>query len=198
MSSSSSSPGADPALARLGNLAGAWALALSDRVTSAAAAAAGRGGQAPAALVALDQFAEGSTIERLSQVLGLTHSAAVRLIDALVVDGHVVRSHRAGDRRSVALRLTPAGQATAQRVARARAAALQEAITGLSDDQRLALTGLAEQLTADLAALRLEQRAAGEPPAGGWLCRLCDFRACGRLEGRCPAAARARRGWPPR
>ena len=50
---------ADPALARLANLLGAWTLAVSDRVTAAAGAAAGRGGQAPAAIVALDQFAEG-------------------------------------------------------------------------------------------------------------------------------------------
>ena len=92
MSSRSSSPGADPATARLSNLLGAWALAVSDRVGAAAAATAGRGGQAPAALVALHQFAGGSTIEELRQVLGLSHSAAVRLIDGLVADGHVAGS----------------------------------------------------------------------------------------------------------
>jgi hypothetical protein len=50
---------------------------------------------------------------------------------------------------------------------------------------------MAERLTSDLAALRLEERAVGNTPTAGWLCRLCDFDACGRREGRCPAARRA-------
>jgi DNA-binding MarR family transcriptional regulator len=188
MSSSSSSPTADPDLGRLANLLGAWALAVSDRITAAAAVAAGRGGQAPAALVALDQFADGRTIEELSAVLGLTHSATVRLVDALVADGRVARRRRSGDRRAVAIRLTPSGRATARRIIWARGQAVQEVLGGLTAAQRRSLTGMAERLTGDLATLRLEQRAAGEVPAGGWLCRMCDFEACGRPEGRCPAA----------
>ena len=191
MSSSSSSPTADPDLGRLANLLGAWSLAVSDRVTAAAATAAGRGGQAPAALVALDQFAEGSTIDQLSGVLALTHSATVRLVDALVSDGHVARRRRAGDRRAVALRLTASGRAAARRVTRARAQAVRTSLEGLSDAQRRSLTAMAERLTSDLAALRLEERAVGNPPPAGWLCRLCDFEACGRPVGRCPAARRA-------
>ena len=191
MSSSSSSPTADLDLGRLANLLGAWSLAVSDRVTAAAATAAGRGGQAPAALVALDQFAEGSTIDQLSGVLALTHSATVRLVDALVSDGHVARRRRAGDRRAVALRLTASGRAAARRVTRARAEAVRTALEGLSDAQRRSLTAMAERLTSDLAALRLEERAVGNAPPAGWLCRLCDFDACGRREGRCPAARRA-------
>jgi DNA-binding MarR family transcriptional regulator len=193
MSSRSSSPGADAELGRLANLLAAWALAVSDRVTAAAAEAAGRGGQAPAALVALHQFAGGGTIEDLRQVLGLTHSAAVRLIDALVADGHVARRQSRGDRRSVALALTPRGRAAARRTLRARARAVERTLDGLTDAQQRSLTMLAERLTSDMAGLRLAARAEGGPPAGGWLCRLCDFETCGRPEGRCPAAARARR-----
>ncbi len=191
MSSSSSSPSADPDLPRLANLLGAWSLAVADRIAAAATAAAGRGGQAPAALVALDQFAEGSTIDELSAVLGLTHSATVRLVDALQADGHVVRGGRAGDRRAVALRLTSSGRAAARRVTRARGEAVQHVLGGLTDAQCRALTAMAERLTSDLAGLRLDQRRAGELPPGGWLCRMCDFAACGRPEGRCPAAGRA-------
>jgi DNA-binding MarR family transcriptional regulator len=191
MSSSSSSRTADPDLARLANLLGAWSLAVSDRITAAAALAAGRGGQAPAALVALDEFAEGSTIEQLSGVLGLTHSATVRLIDALGADGHVARRRRTGDGRAVAVRLTASGRAAARRITRARAEAVKGALAGLSEAQRRSLTAMAERLTADLAGLRLEERAEGTAPAGGWMCRLCDFGACGRPEGRCPAAVRA-------
>jgi DNA-binding MarR family transcriptional regulator len=191
MSSSSSSPTAEADLTRLANLLGAWSLAVSDRITAAAAVAAGRGGQAPAALVALDQFAEGRTIEELSAVLGLTHSATVRLVDALAADGNVARRRRTGDRRAVAIQLTPAGRATARRITRARRQAVQGVLGGLSSAQRRSLTAMAERLTGDLASLRLEQRAAGEVPAGGWLCRMCDFEACGRPAGRCPAATAA-------
>jgi MarR family transcriptional regulator, negative regulator of the multidrug operon emrRAB len=192
MSSSSSSPSADPAPGRLANLLGAWSLAVADRITAAAAAAAGRGGQAPAALVALDQFAEGSTIEQLSGVLGLTHSATVRLIDGLVADGQVARRRRVGDGRAVAVRLTASGRAAARKITRARAEAVKVALEGLSAPERRSLTALAERLTADMTALRLEERAVGIAPAGGWLCRLCDFEACGRPAGRCPAAGMAR------
>jgi DNA-binding MarR family transcriptional regulator len=192
MSSSSSSPPADPDLVRLANLLGAWSLAVADRITSAAAVAAGRGGQAPAALVALDQFADGSTIEELSAVLGLTHSATVRLVDALVADGNATRRRRSGDRRTVAIRLTPTGRATARRITRARGQAVREVLGGLTAAQRRSLTAMAERLTGDLAALRLEQRAVGDLPAGGWMCRMCDLDACGRPAGRCPAAAIAR------
>jgi DNA-binding MarR family transcriptional regulator len=191
MSSSSTSANADPSSRRLANLVGAWALAVADRLEAATTAAAGRGGRAPAALVALHEFAGGGTIDDLSRVLGLTHSATVRLVDALVDDGHVARRYRAGDRRSVALALTPSGRAAARRITQARARAVEATLEGLSEAQRRSLTTLAQRLTGDLAALRLEERRQDAPPPGGWLCRLCDFEACGRAEGRCPAAARA-------
>ena len=35
---------------------------------------------------------------------------------------------------------------------------------------------------------RLARRAEGDPPAGGWICRLCDQVRCGRPLGICPAA----------
>jgi MarR family transcriptional regulator, negative regulator of the multidrug operon emrRAB len=191
MSSRSSSPSADPAVARLSNLLGAWALAISDRMAGAVEATAGRGSQAPAALVALHQFADGSTIEELRRVLGLSHSAAVRLIDGLVADGNVTREPAARDRRSVALTLTPSGRATAQQITAARQRAVETTLEGLTQAELRALTRLAERLTADVASLRLGERLEGTTPTGGWLCRLCDFQACGRSDGRCPAATNA-------
>ena len=190
MSSRSSSPSPDPAIARLSNLLGSWAMDISDRVVGAAEASAGRGSQAPAALVALHQFAGGGTIERLRRVLGLSHSAAVRLIDGLVTDGHVAREPAADDRRSVALTLTPSGRSTARQIIAARRRAIEPTLERLNQAELDALTQLAERLTADIADLRLRERHEGAPPAG-WLCRLCDFEACGRSEGRCPAATTA-------
>jgi DNA-binding MarR family transcriptional regulator len=192
MSSRSRSQTGDPSAARLTNVVGAWTLAVADRVTAAAAAAAGRGGQAPGALVALHEFAGGSTIDQLRQVLGISHSATVRLIDALVADGHVSRTDHIDDGRSVALALTPAGRRTARRILAARREALQATLEGLSERERQLLMRLAEALTGQLVDLKLDERARGNAPSSAWLCRLCDFEACGRADGQCPAARRAR------
>lgn len=190
--SSSSRSRTDPSVARLTNLIGAWSLAVADRVTMAAATAAGRGGQAPAALVALHEFAAGSTIDHLRQVLGISHSTAVRLIDGLVADGHVARALHADDRRSVAVTLTPAGRRAARRILAARREAVHGALAGLSEQEQHSLTRLAEVLTAQLVEVKLDERAGGSAPSSGWLCRLCDFGACGRPDGLCPAAQRTR------
>ena len=191
MSSRSRSRTADPSSARLTNLVAAWSLAVADRVTAAAAAAAGRGGQAPAALVALHEFAAGSTIDHLRHVLGISHSTAVRLIDGLVADGHVERALHTDDRRSVALTLTPAGRRTARRILATRRQAVHDTLEGLSEQDQRSLMRLAEVLTAQLVDLKLGERDRGNAPSSGWLCRLCDFGACGRPDGLCPAAQQA-------
>lgn len=191
MSSRSRSRTADPSIARLTNVVAAWSLAVADRVTAAADSAAGRGGQAPAALVALHEFAAGSTIDQLRQVLGISHSTTVRLIDGLVADGHVTRTHHTDDRRSVALTLTPAGRRTARRILAARREAVQGTLEGLSQQERRSLMHLAEALTEQIVDLKLDERTRGDDPTSGWLCRLCDFQACGRPDGLCPAAGRA-------
>lgn len=192
MSSKSRSRTTDPTIARLTNVVAAWSLGVADRVTLAAATAAGRGGQAPAALVALHEFAGGGTIDQLRQVLGISHSTAVRLIDSLVADGHVARTHQSDDRRSVALTLTPSGRRAARRVLAARREVVHGTLEGLSEHDRRSLMRLAEVLTAQLVDLRLAERAVESPRSSGWLCRLCDFGACGRPDGLCPAAKRAR------
>jgi MarR family transcriptional regulator, negative regulator of the multidrug operon emrRAB len=192
MSSRSLSQTSDPSVARLTNLVGAWTLAVADRLTAAAATAAARGGQAPAALVALHEFASGRTIDELRGVLGISHSATVRLIDALVADGQVSRTHHTTDRRSVALTLTPAGHRTARRILAARHQAVHDALAGLSEPEQRSLLRLAETLTGQLVDLKLDERARPKAPPSGWLCRLCDFNACGRPDGHCPAAQRSR------
>jgi hypothetical protein len=123
-------------------------------------------------------------------VLGLTHSGAVRLVDRLVAAGYVERA--AGvDARSRRLRLTRSGRAVARRVRAARENALELAVRELTPAERDTLTALSQRLVARLTVLRLEARAQGRSPAGGALCRVCDFTACGRAVGRCPAATTA-------
>ena len=58
---------------RLVNLVAALAQELDDRVRERSAAAAGLSGAAPAALVALHEYLDGSTLRRVHDSLGLTH-----------------------------------------------------------------------------------------------------------------------------
>src|SRR5207244_11393948 len=68
------------------------------------------------ALVALLESLEDATTQQLSDVIGLTHSATVRLVDRLVANGYVLRQASGRDGRTVAIRLTKAGTAAAERV----------------------------------------------------------------------------------
>ncbi len=170
------------------NVMGAFAVAMADRLTDATEAASGMTGAAPAALVALQQFLSGRTTEDLAQAMGLTHSGAVRLVDRLVESGLVVR--RAGrDRRSSAIVLTARGRALSRKVTATRASAIETAFQDLSARDRRALLPLVETLVATMTVQRLHARTGNDGPA--WLCRLCDFEACGRPHGDCPAAAAA-------
>jgi hypothetical protein len=122
--------------------------------------------------------------------VGLTPSGAVRLVDRLAAAGYVER--RPGrDGRSVALVLTPSGRRAANKVVAARADAIGGALVELSDDERASLTRISEQLLSAVTTERLAIRESSQEPGGGWLCRLCDFVACGRDQGLCPAATTA-------
>jgi len=117
----------DPALAgpvaldRPANVFGALSLVVADQAADATAAAAGRSESAAAALSALLHFLDGPSVDRLRQVLGLTSSGTVRLLDRLAESGYVRRDPGA-DGRSTSVVLTESGTRAAARVSLARAA----------------------------------------------------------------------------
>jgi MarR family transcriptional repressor of emrRAB len=165
------------------NLLGALSLAVSERLETATSTAAAHGGSGPAALAALETFLEGSSIDTMRKPLGLTHSAAVRLVDRLAGGGLVTRA--AGeDGRSVAVFLTPAGRRAAGQVQEGRMLALTNVLAPLDAAEREQLTRLVEKLLAGLTAGRADAR---------HICRLCDAGACGHEEGRCPVTRAADR-----
>jgi len=175
---------------RLVNLLAGVALEVGDRVRSEVQDAAGLGSAGPAALVALEEFANGASIERLRDVIGLTHSGCVRLVDRLAAAGLVER--RAGsDVRAVSVVLTRTGHATARRIRAARAAAVEPMLAELDAEDRRQLEDLCGRIVRTATRQRLAARAQDAPPEGGWLCRMCDFGACGRDRGMCPAAETA-------
>ena len=172
--------GADPA--RAANVLGALALVLTDRITDAVEDAAAQAETGAVALSALRHvLPPDPSIDLLRQVLGLTHSGTVRLVDRLEAAGQVRRgSGRDGRTRTVAL--TTAGRRAATRVTSERAGKLDAALAVLTSDEQGQLVDLAGRV---LAGLR---RDGADGPVERWTCRLCDTRACGRLQGRCPVA----------
>jgi MarR family transcriptional repressor of emrRAB len=164
------------------NLLGTLSVAVADRIHARAELAAEHGGAAPAALVALTTFLDGCSVEQLSAVVGLSHSATVRLVDKLEHRG-LVRRRPAGDRRAVAVQLTPSGRATGSAILDDRAEAISDLLNGLSATERARLTELMERLLATLVDRRADP---------SHLCRLCDVEACGHWAGNCPVTEAGR------
>jgi DNA-binding MarR family transcriptional regulator len=174
--------------ARLVNLLGVVATGVTDQVSAGCSEAAQLSGAAPEALIVMLDFSPEGSVHMLSQAVGLTHSGGVRLVDRLVEAGWA--SRRPGDdARSVKISLTRRGRTVAERVRSRRREELASALAGLTTVQRQELLHMCELLVANLTRGRLAQRAAGGQPAGGALCRMCDFAACGRPVGLCPAAS---------
>jgi DNA-binding MarR family transcriptional regulator len=171
-------------LDRVGNLLGALSLTIADTTADAIGESSGRSSSDAAALTAMLNFLPKPSVDRLRQVLGLTPSGTVRLVDRLEAAG-LVRRGPGDDARSTSVVLTAAGRRAARRVSAARAGILEDSLQVLDEAER-------EQLDALLAKV-LVGRMRG-PGAVRWMCRLCDMRACGRDEGRCPVAEAARRG----
>jgi DNA-binding MarR family transcriptional regulator len=169
-------------LDRTGNLLGALSLAVTDRTSAATGDTLGQSESAAVALSAMHHFLEDPSVDLLRQVLGLTPSGTVRLVDRLADAGYITR--RPGrDRRSVSLRLTPSGRRAAERVSAARAQVLQGALSALEPDEREALDEIISRVLTGLIR---------GPGATRWMCRLCDTTACGREAERCPVANAAR------
>jgi MarR family transcriptional regulator, negative regulator of the multidrug operon emrRAB len=167
--------------AREVNLLGALSLAVADRLRAGAEVGAGQGGSIPAALISLAGYLDGGPIDSLRGPLGLTHSATVRVVDRLVAEGLAER-REGPDRRSVAVTLTAAGRRAAAAAGQGRAAALEECLADLDEDERAELARMHEKILATLTDGRA---------AAGHICRLCDSVACGHEEGRCPVTRAA-------
>jgi DNA-binding MarR family transcriptional regulator len=164
---------------RLANLLGAAVLNLSDRMTAAAAGAAGVSLSGTAALVVLAEF-PGLGGTELGRRIGIGQPACARMLDQLEARGLVRRQAKTG--RAVAVALTRAGREAAARALEARQDVLVSALRTVPD--RAALEPLLEQL---LRGLHAEVR------SGDLMCRLCDRPGCVAQQQTCPVGQAERR-----
>jgi MarR family transcriptional regulator, negative regulator of the multidrug operon emrRAB len=172
---------------RTANLLGALALAVVDRVYEAAEEVGVGGPSASAAMTTLFTYQDVApralavvNVERLRRVLGLSHSATVRLVDRLTEAGFIVRGS-GDDGREVALHLTPAGRRAAKRILRERQRVLDRALGVLDFDERNQLSKTLERLLAAITYGRWDARN---------ICRLCDHALCHNNPS-CPVAGAA-------
>ena len=160
---------------RLENVLGAFTVAVSGAIQAAVDDAAGHSAAGPAALTAL-RIHRGCSVDHLANVLGLTHSGTVRLVDRLEEDG-LVRRGQGRDARAVSLELTAKGARRAARVAAARATAVERFLGNLDAAERRTLLSLLEKVVVT--------------DVEGWhdvgrRCRLCDLEACHAGGEACP------------
>lgn len=159
------------------NVLGAFALSVSDLLTSGAAATAGTSTSGAAALAVLSQ-ADPLGVSELGRRVGLTQPAAARMIDSLEQRGLVAR-HR-GPGRQTTVVLTPAGTRAARTVLDDRTTRLTPLLAGLTGDEQLTLAELIDRL------LRAVYEQVGDADL---VCRLCDRGDCTDAGRPCPVGA---------
>src|SRR5690606_5011166 len=159
---------------RTANLLGATALAVTDLALAGAAGAVGVSGSGAAALVVLGAD-PGISVTELGRRVGLTQSAAARMVDALEARGLVERRPTFG--KWVAVHPTDAGRRAAATLLDARGDRLAALVGALPPSDQEALAGLLEGL---LRALYAEV-------GSSWrVCRLCDRPCCTEAGAVCP------------
>ncbi len=159
------------------NLLGALSLALTDRVAAALEAKIGVGGNDGAALLSIGTR-PGESIDQLCRVLGLTHSATVRMVDRLEQRGWVRRDRGGRDGRTASLTLTATGRSAFRRLLRARKTTLNQVTGVLGDRENEILRKLLIKMLASLPDDRAEAR---------HLCRMCEHGVC--VGARCPVGS---------
>ncbi|MGH2874511.1 MAG: MarR family winged helix-turn-helix transcriptional regulator [Solirubrobacteraceae bacterium] len=146
-----------------------WVGVLANAVDAKAAEAVGGiGGSEVGALSTCLSFGEVGVGE-LGEVLGLTGSGAVRLVDRLEHDGLILRQARQG--RSVSVRLSARGRRRAEQLRQRRLAAIEQLLGSLSAGERDQLTGLLDKLL---------HNAGLDAGTARTVCRFCDHRRCDR------------------
>jgi MarR family transcriptional regulator, negative regulator of the multidrug operon emrRAB len=159
---------------RTANLLGATALAVTDLVLAGATAAANTSSSGASALVVL-RADPGLSVTELGRRVGLTQSAAARMVESLEQRGLAERRPTLG--RWVAVHLTSAGSAAVAALLDARGGRLMALVDTLPASDQEALAGLLE---------RLLEAIYDEIGSSERVCRLCDRDRCIQDDAICP------------
>lgn len=152
---------------RCANMLGALSAAVVEQVKTALLSHPNHNDSSLAALKLVGEF-EGCSNSQLSQALGLSHTATVRLTDKLVASGLVDRAP-AADRRAVSLSLTSEGRMRVDDALQTRMTVLRDLVADLDEG---VVGSLGDALTVMLRALTTT------PLAGAHICRLCREQSC--------------------
>ncbi len=156
------------------NLLGAAALALGDMVVAEATRAAGTSSSGAAALVVLSTD-PGLSVTELGRRVGLSQSAAARMVDGLEKQGLVRKEASWG--AWVRLQLSDVGARAARTLLACRGDVLRQALSRLDDGEREQFGRLLGKVLAGLYR---------QPGDAERICRLCDRCACVRDGATCP------------
>jgi DNA-binding MarR family transcriptional regulator len=107
-------------------------------------------------LAQLHRHPDGLRMSTLSRYLMVTGGNVTALTDELARDGLVVREPDADDRRSVRLRMTPAGRKAFERIAREHEQWVIELFAGLDAGHKQSLYELLGRLRVQMAAARAQ------------------------------------------
>jgi len=151
--------------ARMVNLAGTFALLLTDRMFQTASDVMDQGHMTAAALIQIGQYS-GDSIDALRHRLGLSHSAVVRLTDQLVEQGYIQKERTVkSDARVAVLTLTAQGKKQRSAVLAARRKTLEKLLKPLNGKELKLLGQLAEKILLAGVSSSIEAER---------VCRFCD------------------------
>jgi MarR family transcriptional regulator, negative regulator of the multidrug operon emrRAB len=170
-------------MSRTANLLGATALAVTDITLGSATRAVNLSASGAAALVSLSAD-PGLSVTELGRRVGLTQSAAARMVDGLEADGLVERRPSPLIKRVTTVHLTRAGRQGARRLLAARGSPLTDVVGALDEHEQATLADLLDKLLGRLYE---------EVGHAQYMCRLCDRRCCTAAEAGCPVGQAERR-----
>lgn len=154
-------------LPRTANLLNVMGAMLADALTAVEVGGGERGASETAALITIASY-PGQSIKTLAIILGLSHSAAVRLVEKLGDDG-LVAVVRGEDRRRLAVSITAAGRELTAAILDRRRTRLVAMLGALDAEETRQFSRLMEKMIA------AETRS---PTDGDRLCRFCDLANC--------------------
>ena len=107
-------------------------------------------------LLAMGRYPEGITAARLCEVCDKDKAAVSRMVAELEEKGMLTRDAAGGVRYRARLKLTQQGRAAADHVEQLARLAVEEAGTGMTDQQRAAMYGALELIADNLQAICAE------------------------------------------